>query len=113
MRQYDEVLNERGFIVPGLGRAVQVEPMEPELKSPGSKRLKLKCDIELPLTLKLSNSTCAATLGRLYNYQTLLLLVGSRTPDFCSGHGGSLAGLVEKSELVTAANSIPAYTCRP
>jgi len=30
-----------------LGRAVQVDPMEPKLKPPGAKRLKLKCDILL------------------------------------------------------------------
>ena len=27
-----------------MGRAVQVDPIEPALKAPGSKRLKLKCD---------------------------------------------------------------------
>ena len=29
------------------GRAVQVDPMKPRLKPPGTKRLKLKCDILL------------------------------------------------------------------
>jgi hypothetical protein len=28
----------------GLGRAVQVAPIKPTLKAPGTKRLKLKCD---------------------------------------------------------------------
>jgi serine/threonine protein kinase len=28
-----------------LGRAVQVDPMKPKLKPPGTKGLKLKCDI--------------------------------------------------------------------
>jgi hypothetical protein len=32
-----------------LGRAVQVDPTKPKLKPPGTKRLKLKCDI-LPST---------------------------------------------------------------
>jgi len=31
----------------GRGRAVQVDPIEPKLKLPGTKRLKLKCDILL------------------------------------------------------------------
>ena len=30
-----------------LGRAVQVDPMKPKLKPPGTNRLKLKCDILL------------------------------------------------------------------
>jgi hypothetical protein len=30
-----------------LGEAVQVDPMKPELKPPGSKLIKLKCDIML------------------------------------------------------------------
>ena len=30
-----------------LGVAVQVDPMKPKLKPPGTKRLKLKCDILL------------------------------------------------------------------
>ena len=29
------------------GRAVQVDPMKPTLKPPGTKRLKLKCDVPL------------------------------------------------------------------
>ena len=31
----------------GNGRAVQVDPVKPTLKQPGTKRLKLKCDILL------------------------------------------------------------------
>ena len=31
----------------GQGKAVQVDPMKPKLKPPGTKRLKLKCDILL------------------------------------------------------------------
>ena len=31
-----------------LGRAVQVDPMKPKLKPPGTTRLKLKCDELLP-----------------------------------------------------------------
>jgi hypothetical protein len=41
------------------GRAVQVDPIKPTLKAPGTKRLKLKCD-EL-LQKLLSVSTCTAT----------------------------------------------------
>jgi hypothetical protein len=28
-----------------LGRTVQIDPMEPKLKPPGTKRLQLQCDI--------------------------------------------------------------------
>jgi len=38
-----------------IGRAVQIDPIKPALKAPGSERLKLKYE-ELD-----SNSTCAAT----------------------------------------------------
>jgi len=31
----------------GRGRAVQVDPIKPALKAPGTKRLKLKCDVLL------------------------------------------------------------------
>ena len=31
-------------VAPLLGTAVQVEPMKPVLKAPGTKRLMLKCD---------------------------------------------------------------------
>jgi len=41
------------------GRAVQVDPMKPKLKAPGSERLKLNCNDCLHILL--SNSTCAAT----------------------------------------------------
>ena len=32
---------------PLLSRAVQLDPMKPKWKPPGTKRLKLKCDIQL------------------------------------------------------------------
>ena len=41
------------------GRAVQVDPIKPTLKAPGTKRLRLKYDV--PLSNLLSNLTCAAT----------------------------------------------------
>jgi hypothetical protein len=33
--------------VPHEGRVLQVDPMKPKLKPPGTKRLKLKCDLSL------------------------------------------------------------------
>jgi len=44
-----------------LGRAVQVEPMKPVLKAPGTMLLKLRCDE--PLSHFPFNSICAATPG--------------------------------------------------
>jgi len=46
------------------GESVQVDPMKPKLKLPGTKRLKLKYDELVCFNLALfvlSNSTCAAT----------------------------------------------------
>ena len=47
----------------GHGKAVQVDPIEPTLKAPGTKRLKLKHDKTAfnVASILLSNSTCAAT----------------------------------------------------
>jgi len=41
------------------GRAVQIDPLKPKLKPPGTEPLKPNCDILLQLLL--SNWTCAAT----------------------------------------------------
>ena len=38
----------------GLGRAVQVDPIKPTLKAPGTKRLKLWCDILLSTSFKIN-----------------------------------------------------------
>jgi len=35
---------EDGVDYDGLGRTVQVDPLKPKLKPPGTRRLKLKCD---------------------------------------------------------------------
>ena len=45
------------------GGALQVDPIKPKLKPPGTKRLKLNYDelLSISLQLLLSNSTCAAT----------------------------------------------------
>jgi hypothetical protein len=40
------------------GRAVQVDPMRPKLKPPGTKRLKLKCDILLSTSAFKFNLRC-------------------------------------------------------
>jgi len=44
-----------------LGKVLQVDPIKPSLKTPGTKRLKPKCD--KPHSNLLSNSTCAAIAG--------------------------------------------------
>ena len=52
-----------GQTVQALGRALQVEPIKPVLKAPGSMDLKLRYDG--PFQTLLSISTCAATAGHV------------------------------------------------
>jgi len=55
-------------VLPGRGRAVQVYPIKPKLKPPGTKRLKLNCDVLL--------STSAFKINlRRYNEGPLLVVV--------------------------------------
>jgi len=53
-----------------LGRALQVDPIKPTLKAPGSKRSKLNHGG--PLSDLLSNSSCAATARRAPRLQPVL-----------------------------------------
>ena len=72
----------------GRGRAVQVDPIKPTLKAPGTKRLKLKCDEPLSnfafnFNLRRYNLVTADDFGRgLHSspFQLNLSRFGHTTP---------------------------------
>ena len=53
------------------GRPVQVDPIKPKLKPPGTKRLKLKCDILLPTSAFKSDLRRYNGGGGRYHFQRL------------------------------------------
>jgi hypothetical protein len=58
------------------GRAVQVDPMKPKFKPPGTKRLKLECDILLSASafkFNLRRYTRGRTLARGWAVQVILV----------------------------------------
>ena len=80
-----------------LGRAVQVEPIKPKLKPPGTKRLKLKCVILLStsafkfnLRRYISMSTLKPIMSTTVLGEKLSCLMFSETSPIivAGGHGG-------------------------
>ena len=78
---------------------MQVDPIKPKLKAPGTKRLKLKCD-KLLQTL-LSISTCAATPGSsAADVNVLAMMADVRAAaGYCNGPVG-LEGFIAAMEAV-------------
>ena len=66
--------------VTALGRAVQVDPIKPTLKAPGTKRLKLKCDE--PLSICFQFQLAPPHLGDWSTVALMLGLVSKRKPNY-------------------------------
>ena len=84
------VEDRRTHILGELGRVVQVDPIKPSSKAPGSGRLKLEYDEFLEDLL--STSTCAATARHRPEPTRGPLQAGARRGDLAGGSGGGGSG---------------------